>query len=157
MWKLHFRSWHSHLQCIRKEELLKSGMDRRDGSTSWVTTMGFSFLTLNSALAIYRSRHDVGSVMFVAVAYLTLLLLFQCLRLYEKAPQDSTQREWHKAGVWVSTTMLTVMFSHEVVVIMSPLVALVVWGVAFVAMGGGFTPRSSTRAGLPRRRCCTCI
>ena len=52
---------------------------------TWVTKAGLGVLTLNSGLAIYRARDDPASILFVSGAYTTLLLLFCCLRDYERA------------------------------------------------------------------------
>ncbi|CAN6250861.1 unnamed protein product [Urochloa humidicola] len=121
-----------------------------DGSEfSWLTALGFTFLTFNSATAIYRSNGDIGAIAFVVASYLALVLLFVCLRLFEREPRNSWRREWLKAFVWGLTTLLTVMFSHDAVAIMSPLVALVVWSACFITMGGGFSAPSSTGRRLP--------
>ncbi|CAN6201262.1 unnamed protein product [Urochloa humidicola] len=108
------------------------------GGFSWLTALGFAFLTFNSAMAIYRSDGERGAVVFVVASYLDLVLLFVCLRLFERTPRDSPRREWLKASVWALTTLLTVMFSHKVAAIMPPLVAGVVWVMAFTTIGGGF-------------------
>jgi hypothetical protein len=109
-----------------------------DGGPSCLAALvGFTFLTF-SVLAIYRSDREVGTVAFVAVSYLDLVLLFLCLRLFERTPQDSPRREWLKACVWVLTTLLTVMFSQKVAAVMPPVVAVVVWAMAFATICGGF-------------------
>ncbi|KAF8652125.1 hypothetical protein HU200_063075 [Digitaria exilis] len=114
------------------------GGGRGAAEFSWLTALVFAFLTFNSGMAIYRSDGDRGSVAFVVVSYLDLVLLFVCLRLFERAPRDSPHREWLKACVWGLTTLLTLMFSHKVAAIMPPLVAMVVWAMAFATIGGGF-------------------
>ncbi|KAJ4789154.1 hypothetical protein LUZ62_040400 [Rhynchospora pubera] len=98
---------------------------------SWLTAMGFAFITFNSGMAIYRSKGDVGSVTFVVVSFLDLLSLFYCLRLYEKSPHNSSQRRIIKAIVWSLATLLTVMFSYKAAVLM-PQVELAVWAMASV-------------------------
>ncbi|TKW02428.1 hypothetical protein SEVIR_8G243600v4 [Setaria viridis] len=55
------------------------------GSFTWLTVLGFGFLTFNSAVAIYRSNGDKGSIAFVVASYLDLAALFVCLRLFERA------------------------------------------------------------------------
>ncbi|CAN6172490.1 unnamed protein product [Urochloa humidicola] len=52
---------------------------------SVLTKLGFGVLTCNSALAIYRSWGDAGSVAFVLAADAILVLLFLCLREFERA------------------------------------------------------------------------
>ncbi|CAN6230913.1 unnamed protein product [Urochloa humidicola] len=125
-----------------------------DSGFSWLTALGFMFLTFNSITAIYRSKGDRGAILFVVVSYLDLVLLFLCLRLFERGREREQPNpwrwEWLKACVWGLTTLLTVMFSHDAVAIMSPLVALVVWSACFIAIGGGFSPPSSTGTKLPR-------
>ncbi|RLN13675.1 hypothetical protein C2845_PM09G16920 [Panicum miliaceum] len=121
------------------EESRNRGMNQGGhGGFSWLTALGFAFLTFNSGMAIYRSQRDPGSVAFVVVSHLDLVLLFACLRIFERTPRESPRRKWLKACVWGLTTMLTVMFSHKVTAIMPPLVALVDWTMAFTTIGGGF-------------------
>jgi FlaA1/EpsC-like NDP-sugar epimerase len=106
---------------------------------SWLTAMGFAFLTFNSGMAIYRSKGDAGSVAFVAVSYLDLLSLFYCLRLYEKSQQDDpSKRKIIKVIVWSLTTLLTVMFSYKVAALMPLPVAVIVWAMASATILGGF-------------------
>ncbi|CAN6177731.1 unnamed protein product [Urochloa humidicola] len=105
---------------------------------SWLTVVGFAFLTFNSGMAIYRSNGDTGSVTFVVVSYLDLVALFGCLRYYERLDRHSPKRETVKAGVWGLTTLLTVMFSYKVAEIMPLPVKLVVWAMAAATSCGGF-------------------
>ena len=79
------------------------------------TKLGFGALILNSALAIYNSWDDAGSVAFVLVAVAALLLLV--LRL----------REFEMATVWALTTLLTAMFAWRVVPIMPLAVGVLVF------------------------------
>jgi FlaA1/EpsC-like NDP-sugar epimerase len=112
-------------------------MDPND-SFSWLTAMGFAFLTFNSGMAIYRSKGDAGSIAFVAISYLDLLLLFYCLRLYEKAGQNASQKNIIKGAVWFLTTLLTVMFSYKVAALMPMPVAVIVWAMSAATILGGF-------------------
>ncbi|CAL5050970.1 unnamed protein product [Urochloa decumbens] len=106
---------------------------------NWVTTVGFSFLTLNSGLAIYRAKGDLASILFVAGSYLTLLLLFAYLRAYERAPPGSPERERARRAVWPLTTVLTLGFAWKVAAVMpSAVAATVVWGLAIATAAGGF-------------------
>uniref|UniRef100_M8C664 Uncharacterized protein n=1 Tax=Aegilops tauschii TaxID=37682 RepID=M8C664_AEGTA len=93
---------------------------------SWLTALGFVFLTFNSGMAVYRSNGDAGSVIFVAVSYLDLVALFACLRLYERLDRHSPRRERIKAAVWALTTLLTVMFTYKVAEVM-PLAVKLLW------------------------------
>uniref|UniRef100_K3Y1U7 Uncharacterized protein n=1 Tax=Setaria italica TaxID=4555 RepID=K3Y1U7_SETIT len=85
--------------------------ENRNLTPTWVTTAGFGFLTLNSGLAIYSARGDPASVLFVVGSYLALLLLFRCLRAYERAPPGSPKKERARRAVWPLTTLLTAAFS----------------------------------------------
>lgn len=105
---------------------------------SWLTVLGFLFLTFNSGMAIYRSNGDAGSVTFVVVSYLDLVALFACLRYYEQLDRHSPKRATVKAGVWSLTTLLTVMFSYKVAEIMPLPVKIVVWSMATATSCGGF-------------------
>lgn len=107
-------------------------------SYSLLTAAGFAFLTINSAMAVYRSHVDRGTVAFVVFSYLDLLLLFYCLRQYESAEHGSQLRERLKVAVWSLTTALTLLFSFKVAAIMPPAVAVVVWLMAFGTVAGGF-------------------
>jgi hypothetical protein len=49
---------------------------------SWLTVLGFAFLTFNSVMAEYSSNRDLGAVGFVALSLPDLVSLFYCLRRY---------------------------------------------------------------------------
>ena len=119
------------------EPLLAAGGGPRRG-VPWLTVAGFAFLTLNSGMAIRRSRGERGAVAFVAFSYVDLLLLFACLRLYETAEPGSAARPRLKAAVWALTTALTVLFSAKVAAVMPAAVAVAVWVMAFATDAGGF-------------------
>lgn len=110
----------------------------RELAPSWITKAGFGVLTVNSGLAIYRAREDAASVLFVVGSYLTLLLLFGSLRIYERAPPGSPARERARRAVWPLTTLLTVGFAWKVAALMPPAVAVLVWGLAVATSVGGF-------------------
>ncbi|TVT97348.1 hypothetical protein EJB05_57416, partial [Eragrostis curvula] len=112
--------------------------DNRNRGPTWVAGAGFGLLTLNSCLAIYRARDDLASVLFVAGSYLLLLLLFGCLRAYERAPPGSPARERARSAVWPLTTLLTVGFAWKVAALMPSAVAVLVWGLAIATSVGGF-------------------
>lgn len=108
------------------------------GGFSWLTALGFAFLTFNSAMAIYRSNGDAAAVAFVAFSYVDLVLLFVCLRWFEKAAPGSSARGKLKVAVWVLTTLLTFVFSYKVAAIMPVPVQILVWGMAAATVMGGF-------------------
>jgi hypothetical protein len=92
--------------------------DHEGAWPSLLTIIGFAFLTFNSFMAVYRSNGDVGAIFFVVFSYLDLVLLFYCLRQYERTPPESPRREHIKMAVWLLTTLLTAAFSYKVAAIM---------------------------------------
>ncbi|XP_039843781.1 uncharacterized protein LOC120703693 [Panicum virgatum] len=108
------------------------------GGFSWLTALGFLFLTFNSGMAIYRSNGDAAAVAFVAFSYVDLVLLFCCLRWFESAAPGSPARGHLKVAVWVLTTLLTLAFSYKVAAIMPVPVQILVWGMAAATVLGGF-------------------
>ncbi|CAN6208748.1 unnamed protein product [Urochloa humidicola] len=94
---------------------------------TWITKAGFSLLTVNSVLALYRSWGDPVSV------------LFRCLRDYERAPRGSPASERARRAVWPLTTLLTMAFAWKVAGVMpSAVAAAVVWALAVATTAGGF-------------------
>ncbi|CAL4889174.1 unnamed protein product [Urochloa decumbens] len=112
--------------------------DREGHGPSVLTLLGFGFLTFNSVMAVYRSNGDVAAISFVGFSYLDLVMLFFCLRWYERTPEESPRREHLKMAVWLLTTMLTAAFSYKVAAIMPFPVQVLVWAMAGVTVLGGF-------------------
>ncbi|TVU07970.1 hypothetical protein EJB05_41351 [Eragrostis curvula] len=112
--------------------------DQQDVGFSWLTLLGFVFLTFNSAMAIYRSNGHLAAIAFVAFSYIDLVLLFICLRWYEKAAPGSPTRGNLKVAVWILTTLLTMAFSYKVAAIMPMAVKVLVWAMACATVLGGF-------------------
>ncbi|CAO2200755.1 unnamed protein product [Urochloa humidicola] len=108
------------------------------GGFSWLTALGFAFLTLNSGMAIYRSSGDAGAVAFVVFSYVNLVLLFSCLRRYERAHPASPRREHLKVAIWMLTTLLTIAFAYKLAVSVPVLVQVLVWVMASATVLGGF-------------------
>ncbi|CAL9043950.1 unnamed protein product, partial [Musa banksii] len=104
--------------------------------SQWLPALGLAFLTYNSAAAVYRSVDDPWAVGFVVVAYVDLLLLFWCLRKFERSTESN--RGGLKAAVWFLATLLTGMFAHKVAAIMPWPVAAIVYCMAAATAGGGF-------------------
>jgi hypothetical protein len=104
-------------------------------------------------VAVFRGRAagDTASVAFVVATYVTLLLLFACLRAYECAPapapgeadaggQRGRRRIRIRRAVWCLSSLLTVMFASRVAGVMLPYwtAALLVWALAAATTIGGF-------------------
>jgi apolipoprotein N-acyltransferase len=103
------------------------------------TALGFILLTANSILAIHRSWGDAAATIFVIASYASLVLLFYFLRLFETAPPGSPARDHAKIGVWLTTTLLTAMFSWRVVVLVPwPVVGAGVCFMGASIVAGGF-------------------
>ena len=112
---------------------------QRNRGQTLIAGAGLGVLTVNSGLAMYRARGDAASILFVAGSYLTLLLLFVCLRAYERAAPGSPAREQARRAVWPLTTLLTLSFAWKVAAAMpSAAAAAVVWGLAIATTVGGF-------------------
>uniref|UniRef100_A0A0D9VDS5 Uncharacterized protein n=1 Tax=Leersia perrieri TaxID=77586 RepID=A0A0D9VDS5_9ORYZ len=126
---------HEHLLPVNQQPQLE---EQQSMGCSILTIIGFMFLTFNSAMAVYRSERDLPTISFVVFSYVDLLLLFYCLRLFEKTPPESPRRHHIKTAVWLLTTMLTAVFSYKVAAIMPFPVQLLVWGMAAATVVGGF-------------------
>ncbi|KAG0512757.1 hypothetical protein BDA96_10G041800 [Sorghum bicolor] len=109
-------------------------LDRR---YSGLTKVGFGVLACNSALVVYKSRGDAGSVAFVLVADAALVLLFVCLREFERRRGRPAGSGRIKAAVWALTTLLTAMFASRVAPVMPTPVDALVWGMALATAAGG--------------------
>ena len=125
-----------------------------DGSSAWASAVALCFLAINSGVAIYHSRRDPSSVLFVVVSFVDLVLLFHLLRVFERLPPGSPKRLQVKAAVWALTTTLTVMFSQRVAALMPAPVAAVVSPASACSSSAGATPpppptRSSPKARRP--------
>ncbi|CAN6172507.1 unnamed protein product [Urochloa humidicola] len=108
-----------------------------DRQTALMTKIGFGFLCCNSLLAIYNAWGDVGSVAFVLGADTLLVLLFLCLREFEREGGGVRGRRI-KAAVWALTTLLTAMFASRVAPLMPTAVAALVLAMAVATAAAGF-------------------
>jgi len=102
-------------------------------SFPWLPAAGFAYLTFSSGMALHWCWPDRGDAAFVVSAYADFLLLFWCLRRYERAEPGSSLREWLKLAVWLLTSALTLLFSYKVAA-----VAAVVWVMGLATTCGGF-------------------
>ncbi|TVU01005.1 hypothetical protein EJB05_53550, partial [Eragrostis curvula] len=103
-----------------------------------VTSLGFLLLTGNSIIAIRKSRGDAAATIFVITSYACLVLLFYCLRLFEAAAPGSASKDRARLGVWLTTTLLTAIFSWRVAALMPWAVAAGIWFMAASTVLGGF-------------------
>ncbi|CAN6215111.1 unnamed protein product [Urochloa humidicola] len=106
-------------------------------ASTTATHIGFLFFTVNSILAISKSRGD-AAVLFVLASYLSLVLLFYCLRWFEESAPGSAARDRARLGVWLTTTLLTAMFSGRVAAVMPRPVAAGVLFMGGSTIAGGF-------------------
>ncbi|PKA57305.1 hypothetical protein AXF42_Ash002609 [Apostasia shenzhenica] len=103
---------------------------------SWASLIGLGFLTVNSVAAIAKSLDQPSNIIFVAVSYLDVILLFLCLNKFESASPKG--KDVLRAAVWFLASLLTVLFCHRVAGIMPLLVAAGVWVMAAVSVSGSF-------------------
>ncbi|GJM90603.1 hypothetical protein PR202_ga06903 [Eleusine coracana subsp. coracana] len=96
------------------------------------------YITGDNRLIILKGSHGVDLACDRRRTDGDLVLLFACLRLYERAPAQSSTREQLKVAVWILTTLLTFAFSYKVAAVMPPSVAVLVWLMAFATVAGGF-------------------
>lgn len=130
---LNFLHWSQDARRRAKNYSKTSGM-----ASQAATSPGFLLLTGNSIIAIRRSRGEAAATVFVVVSYACLVLLFCCLRWFETATPGSADKNRAKVGVWVTTTLLTTMFSWRVAPLMPWPVAAGVWFMAVSTVLGGF-------------------
>jgi len=90
-----------------------------DRQYSTLTKLGLGALTFNSVLAIYNSWGDAASVTSVLAVDAALVLLFLCLREFERGGNGRDAKT--KAAVWALTALLTAMFASGVVPTIMPL------------------------------------
>ncbi|WVZ77316.1 hypothetical protein U9M48_025197 [Paspalum notatum var. saurae] len=83
---------------------------------------------------------DAGDVAFIVFLYTDLLLLFCCLRRYERAELRSAlrERERLKLAVWLLTSALTLLFSYKVAAVMPAAVTAIAWVMGLATVCGGF-------------------
>ena len=92
-----------------------------------------------SIMAILKSREDAAAASFVAASYTGLLLLLYCLRWFEAAHHGSASRDRARRGVWLTTTLLTAMFTWRVAALVPwPVVAAGVCFMGASTVAGGF-------------------
>ncbi|CAD6247583.1 unnamed protein product [Miscanthus lutarioriparius] len=118
---------HAELGQERLREVRQRQVDR--GGSSWLTLVGWTFLTFNSFMALYRSGDDFWAIALVSFSYIDLVFLFCYLRWYEREP-GSPRRHRIKVAVWLLTTLLTAMFAYKVAAVLPLPVAVLVWAMS---------------------------
>ncbi|CAN6179386.1 unnamed protein product [Urochloa humidicola] len=105
---------------------------------AWLVRAALFVLALSSGATLYRSRTagDAAAAAFVTASYVALLLLFACLRAYERGRMDRVRI---RRAVLSLSTLLTGMFAARVSPAMPHWPAvLLVWGLAAATAVGGF-------------------
>ncbi|RCV04865.1 hypothetical protein SETIT_1G035500v2 [Setaria italica] len=101
----------SMAEALLEQTLIQPAPEDHEGAwaPSLLTLVGFKFLTFSSAMAVSSWCRDYGAVAFVTFSYLDLVMLFYCLRLYERTPPpESPRRELLKMVMWILATMHTI-------------------------------------------------
>ncbi|CAL5059463.1 unnamed protein product [Urochloa decumbens] len=129
---------HGHADPQKESNGDAACLDAAERSFPWLPAAGFTYLTVSSVMALHRSWPDPGAAAFVVFAYLDLVLLFFCLRWYERAEPGSALREWLKRAVWLLTSALTLAFSYKVASVMPAAAAALVWIMGLATITGGF-------------------
>lgn len=126
-------------EALLEQHAIRPVLEDREGlGSSRLTLLGFLFLTFNSGMALYRSNGDFGNIAFVIFSYSTLVLLFGCLRIYQREPAGSPRRRSVKMAVWSLTTMLTATFSYKVAEVMPFPVQVAVWTMTIATVLASF-------------------
>ncbi|KAK1281574.1 hypothetical protein QJS10_CPB22g00801 [Acorus calamus] len=86
-------------------------LSRSKDDLSWMPPIGAIFLIFNSIFAIYRSRDDIPTVVFIIAANIALAFLFWSIRAHENASKESKQK--HKISIWSMATLLNVGFAWK--------------------------------------------
>ncbi|KAG0512760.1 hypothetical protein BDA96_10G042100 [Sorghum bicolor] len=90
-----------------------------DRQYSTLVKLSLGALIFNSALAVYNSWGDAAAVTSVLAVDAALVLLFLCLREFERGGNGRDAKT--KAAVWALTALLTAMFASGVAPTIMPL------------------------------------
>ncbi|KAL5983098.1 hypothetical protein ACLOJK_017179 [Asimina triloba] len=108
-----------------------SGWLSEDFDPSFIWFYSILFLTTNTLAAAIRARDDPSLVAFVVSIYAFLLLLFWCVRAFDRLPYESRARERLKVPIWLLGSALNLMFAQRVtLVVTANAMAWLVWSLA---------------------------
>ncbi|RWV92990.1 hypothetical protein GW17_00044586, partial [Ensete ventricosum] len=102
--------------------------------------VGLVFLTIYFLDSAHRSRHDPSALAFLGFVYSDSVMLFVCLRNFEKLGADCSpeKKERAKAKVWAVASALNLALAWRAAQIMPPMLAVVVRLMAGLVTLGGF-------------------
>ena len=97
------------------------------------------FLTVVSALTVYRDRADKAAVSFVVSAYTLLVLFFLSVSWFDSLPPENiSKRKKIRVLIFTLGTGVNVLFSWKVSSVMQPAMAAVIWALSLTTAGAGF-------------------
>lgn len=117
---------------------LKDNPEAETETFSCSTAAAIVFLTVNAILGAIRARHDFWTMSFIISVYVLLMLLYWCLHIGEKLPEDSKERERLRVPVWLLATTLNLMFAYRVSFMLSLGFSLFVWTLALLCCSSTF-------------------
>ncbi|XP_074584513.1 uncharacterized protein LOC141840423 isoform X2 [Curcuma longa] len=132
-----------------KQSSSSSSSSRRTKFFNFLTVVAFLLLTYTTAETAYRSRHQPSALAFTLFSYADLVLLFHCLKLFERLGPDATPRkkEGLKALVWLLATAQILAFTWRVAAEIPLPIAVAVWLVAgFITISGFYSMFFSSEA-----------
>lgn len=96
------------------------------------TAVVIVFLTVNTISGAIRACHDLRTMSFIISVNVLLMLLYWCLHVGEKLPEDSKERERLRVPVWLLATALNLMFAYRISFLLSLGFSLFVWTLALL-------------------------
>ncbi|XP_074591264.1 uncharacterized protein LOC141847150 [Curcuma longa] len=110
-----------------------------ESSSSRLRTKLFSFLAFVAFLLLTYTTAE-SALAFTLFSYADLVLLFHCLKVFERLGPDATPRkqEGLKALVWLLATAQTLAFTWRVAAAIAIPIAVAVWLVAGLITISGF-------------------
>lgn len=120
-----------------------SSSSRRTRTTklfNFLTFVAFLLLTYTTAESAYRSRHQPSALAFALFSYADLVLLYHCLKVFERLGPDATPRKKQglKALIWLLATAQSLAFTWRVAAAIPLPIAVAVWLVAGSIAISGF-------------------
>lgn len=117
-----------------------SSSNQRTKLFNFLAFVAFLLLTFTTAESAYRSRHQPSALAFTLFSYADLVLLFHCLKVFERLGPDATLRkkEGLKALVWLLATAQILAFTWRVAAEIPLPIAVALWLVAGLITISGF-------------------